>query len=527
MSAKRRALDALAAALFAAGLALPPVLTILGSDAAASVRAEGRSPAPVPRWPESAAEWARWPHALASAYADRIGLRRPLLRWRNALHVFGLSVSPTPAFVLGAERRVFLDTEQVLDGLRGARPLRVPELKGWRRALESRARHVAAHGGRLVVAIAPENWSVYPDLAPHALRPIGPSRREQFLSELARDAPCQVIDLLPALRGARAADAPGDLACYPHGTHWTPRGALAASRELVAALSAALPEFPRMETLARDAARLEPVPGVGDSWAGRLHLEGWLVNSDHAIVDPQQNWVTTGEPRSERDVLVTSAHEPSGLPRAIVVHDSFGSYLRPVLPRVLARGVFLWQHEFPAERIASERPDLVLLVFAERFLMRPPWPLVGGATDAPILREIFESLAVVARLGPAELARDATVVGPLEVHPGEHGLALREPTPGGLLVLPELPVACGSPLVLELDVELAPGGPVALAAFFQTEADPHYLRARAARAVVAEGTSRVVLEIGDPDRAGRVALRLEQTGRPWTLAGLVARGVPR
>ncbi len=524
MDAARRRLDAWTAALFAAALALPSFVAAWSEDPGASVRPEGRNPAPWPAIARDFGAWARFPRRLEDAFEDRLGFRRSLLRARNAVLVFGLGVSPSPVIVLGRDRRVFLDDFGLLGYLRGARPMSVAELRGWRRALESRARFVAAHGGRLVLAIAPENATVYADEIPDPWRSVGPSRTDQFVAEFGAGGPCTVIDLRGALREARAKDRPDDPACYPFGTHWTPRGAFAATRAIAAALARAFPQFPAVAEAARDDVRFERNEGIGDSWAGRLHLEDLLVSQDWHLVDAGQRWQAEREPRFDGDELVTRRPD-ADLPTGIVVHDSFGAAARSVFPRMWSRATFLWQHEFPAERIAAERPDIVLLLYGERFLRRPPWPILGGEQDADLAAEIAAVHGVLQRFDAAELARRCDVRGPLDLRAEADGLHLRESGAGGLLLLPRIATDPAVTLVLQLEVECEVD--TQLSVLFATRTDPGYARGRVVRAPAARGRSVVTLELSDPDRDGRLALRIEDVGRRWTLASVVVRGIAR
>jgi len=524
LNSARRRLDAWTGALFVAALALPSIAAAWSDDPGASVRPEGRNPAPWPVFTGDLAGWASTPDRLESAFEDRLGGRATLLRARNALLLFGLGIAPKPILVVGSDRRVFLDEFGLLSYLRGARPMTTAELRGWRRALESRARFVAAHGGRLVLAIAPENATVYADEIPSAWRSVGPSRTDQLVAEIAAGGPCTVIDLRPALKAARALDRSGDPACYPFGTHWTPRGAFAASRAIAAALARELPQFPAIADAARDDVRFEPNARIGDSWAGRLHLEGLLVNEDWTLVDPGQRWQAVHEPRFEGDELVTQ-RPGAELPSAIVVHDSFGSIPRGVMPRTFSRATFLWQHGFPADRIARERPDVVLLLYGERFLGRTAWPILGGERDADLEAEIAAAHGVLARFDAQELARRCDIRGPLELRADAGGLHLREVSAGGLLLLP--PIAFSTEVALVLQLEIESEVETQASVFFATHDDREYGRARVVRAPVQRGRSVVTLEISDPDRAGRLALRIEDLGRRWTLASVVVRGAPR
>lgn len=519
-----RTSNALTAALFAVGLAVPALVTCLNDRAGDSVYAEGRLPAPRPTIPDRAADWLELPKRFDAAFADRLGLRESLLRARSYSLVFGLGLSPTPIAVLGRDNRVFVDEHGILEAQRGASPLTVAELRTWRRALVSRARFARAHGAEYVLILAPENSSAYADHMPSAYASIGPSRTDQFVAWLRDDPPCALLDLRDTIRAARALDRPGDTAYYPYGTHWTSRGALAATRAIVALLAQELPRFPALATAVSPDVTFLPIRADGDSWAGRVHLLGLLVNDDHQIWDPSQSWTATKLPTTEAGEFETVRGDVD-LPSAIVCHDSFGSGLHGSLPCAFSRASFLRQLEFPTERIERDRPDVVIQVVAERFLMRPPWPLLGGDLDADLVRELAQSYTVLARYSATELARQCEMRGPIEVSLDEVGLHVRETRPGGLLILPEIESNRAAPLVLRLDVTSDSAS--MLSVLFTTNEAREYARGRSIRVRIGPGRSTVTAEITHANLHGRLALRLENSGATWTLSSVEARGEPR
>ena len=156
---------------------------------------------------------------------------------------------------------------------------------------------------------------------------------------------------------------------------------------------------------------------------------------------------------------------------------------------------------------------------------RTAWPILGGERDADLEAEIAAAHGVLARFDAQELARRCDIRGPLELRADAGGLHLREVSAGGLLLLP--PIAFGTEVALVLQLEIESEVETQASVFFATHDDREYGRARVVRAPVQRGRSVVTLEISDPDRAGRLALRIEDLGRRWTLASVVVRGAPR
>jgi hypothetical protein len=133
---------------------------------------------------------------------------------------------------------------------------------------------LAARGVRFVFAVAPDKESIYPERLPPTWSPLGPTTLDRLLAELRRRTDVEIVDLRPALLAEKANDRPEveDLAYFPRGTHWTPRGAFAASQEILRRIAR---DFPRAGELPRTAFRtVAGAPEQEDSWAQILYAPG-------------------------------------------------------------------------------------------------------------------------------------------------------------------------------------------------------------------------------------------------------------
>ena len=58
--------------------------------------------------------------------------------------------------------------------------------------------------------------------------------------------------------------------------------------------------------------------------------------------------------------------------RLVMLHDSFGKWLRPFLPEHFQRSVFVWQHDLPISVfkavVLKEKPDVVIEEIVERMI---------------------------------------------------------------------------------------------------------------------------------------------------------------
>jgi len=80
-----------------------------------------------------------------------------------------------------------------------------------------------------------------------------------------------------------------------------------------------------------------------------------------------------GLPRSKDvpEFMATYALERAGagLPRAVMVHDSFSNWFVPALSEHFGRLVSVWSYNFDRALVERERPDLVIQEMVERTLM--------------------------------------------------------------------------------------------------------------------------------------------------------------
>jgi alginate O-acetyltransferase complex protein AlgJ len=80
------------------------------------------------------------------------------------------------------------------------------------------------------------------------------------------------------------------------------------------------------------------------------------------VVEPRGSFATSGEPR-----IVTEI-PGSTLPTAVMFRDSFTSWLAPFISEHFSRIVYLWQKDFDANVIRSEKPEVVIQEMVSRHL---------------------------------------------------------------------------------------------------------------------------------------------------------------
>lgn len=453
----------------------------------------------LPRDIEGLSTFAR---AFEDWFGDALGGRDTLLRWRSFEYVYLFGISSTPVAFIGKDAWVFLAEGGELAMQRGADPLDRFELEAWVTALRARQAFCRERGAEYVFALAPDKTRIYPERHPQALGRLGSSAADQLAAALAGDP--VLCDLRPSQLRAKERDAPGDYTYYPHGTHWTDRGAAAGMR----ALGEHVLRLPRALhwRFLEDGDLVFGAQGMpGDSWAQRLYLDGWLRPAEPPIASIL-GWTPVALLSGGADSRIGGTM-PDGAPLARVVffHDSFGTAADPFIAASTARCVSLWGF-FEPQPVIDDKPDLVVELCVERQLDRPPvenLPQQGAFARGLFAAGRSQFVMNMERDAPAVSAR-----GDVEARLDAGALAIRWTQPTALALLPDGVLPPGAHAVVRLDVEVPE---TAEANFhFKTSGAAAYSRIQAFTRQLPAGRSEVFLHFSAPDIRGPLAFRINR-----------------
>lgn len=508
--------DAVCIAAFAAAMLVPLGGRWLDREAATSTIVEERNPAPFP----SGENLLAFPDGFESWLGDNYGFRRYLIRWRNVALLRGLGVSPTDELVVGADDWLFITANRNLEAYRGAFRLSDSDLEAWAAALEERTQWLAQRGARYVMVFAPDKPEIYGERLPAGYERGAETPLDQLTAYLAQHAAVENIDVRPALHAARAEVR--DWLYYPYGSHWTDHGAWIAYREILRALSRHFPalEVPRAEDYAP-----EVLPEPGDTWGGRLRLGKDYEQARLGFVQRQPlRSRQLVDDFYERVYEIPAAEGAPELPRAVLLHDSFGAGLRDFLREDFSRLFTRNTVDFEPELVEAEHPDFVIQLMAERRLAsyRPPVGALSGDAGA---RSAFAAagapLFALDRASAAQISPWRRAL--LEPGTGQEAapLIIRLRGAGDGVLLPAVELPPGSAPVLKVDIECREAGE--LSVFYQTPASPEYVSMRRASSPLAAGRNIVHLDIGVGDCTGRLLLMPGRTRGEYTLRALELR----
>jgi hypothetical protein len=284
-------------------------------------------------------------HRFETCFNDHLAGRDVLSAVHAHLRVDFLGASSTPRVWLGDQGWLFYNAEAESTYLKPADPALDRRLDAWVHAIPAWRAWLADCGIRFLVVVAPDKQSVCPEYLPRVRRPI-PGKRplDHVLAAWHADLELTVLDLRgPLIEASQHAQV-----YFRSDTHWNPAGCFTAYSQTVAALRSWFPW-------------VEPQPPAAFDWTPCYLNTADLVRLlglRHHAGEPY----TTPRPRGRQ------RPDPSG-PRVMLFHDSFAddlfvSLLGPHCSRLTA----VASRHLDADMIERDRPDVVVLELAERYL---------------------------------------------------------------------------------------------------------------------------------------------------------------
>ncbi|KMO22305.1 alginate O-acetyltransferase AlgX-related protein [Methylobacterium platani] len=269
--------------------------------------------------------------------------------------------------VEGREGWLFLERSD------GAEPLKAgADLTEWSRTtlpllratFRARQARLAARGIALVVVVAPEKASVYDEFLPAGFAQDRPSAAERLTDVLRQDG-VKAVDATGLLRQAKGVVP----LYYDVDSHWTSFAAYRIYRALVAAAPArlGLTPIPAETIFFRDK------PSFGDLGVHLSPERKGLLQQPEVPGGDVEIAVDTFD---DREFNFQQHRYPGGRGRALVVRDSFSSFLSPFLSRTFAETTYISpSNSLPDDLVEELSPDLVIVQVAERAMFYAHQPL--------------------------------------------------------------------------------------------------------------------------------------------------------
>jgi len=382
----RRLSDLVLIITFVVVVGLPCVGTFFSIDTAA-LRSENREPEPFPELHASKASVEQYPRALEAWFNDHFGFRNSFIKWHSTVKVEWFDTSTSDRVVLGKDGWLFYSARRIMDDYQGRHPFTDADLRRWQRLLEERRDWLASKDIRYVFVVAPEKSSIYPEHLPDEIgKNRGTMRLDQLVAYVRAHSDVEVIDLRETFLAEKS---DGELLFRKTDTHWSDLGAFLAYRTVVEKLAVM---FPAITPMKRAALTRTETTTCGEDLASMLGIKRRYTEQvvryapTPGLMAKKAEWSDLMKQKTWRPGLAPEVYvtDDVSLPRAVVIHDSFGVQAKPFLSTNFSRTVYLWQ-QFHPDVIADEKPDLVIHEVVQRVLSsftsinpsRNPAPLDG------------------------------------------------------------------------------------------------------------------------------------------------------
>jgi alginate O-acetyltransferase complex protein AlgJ len=223
-----------------------------------------------------------------------------------------------------------------------------------------------AYGGELIVVISPDKSTIYPQYMPDEIKVIGHASNLDRLFEYAdKHSDIQMLDLRPVLSEASRSEQ----VYYKTDTHWNCLGGFYASNEILSKVS---DFYPDIQPYALEDFTFSATSKMMDVPA----MMGWDVEEKIIYVKPRfetsLSSVQANELHPKKQPLEITNNGRKDLPELMVFHDSFygclSIFLEPNFSRTISTHFMDAELQDYLELISSEKPDIVIIEFVERYM---------------------------------------------------------------------------------------------------------------------------------------------------------------
>jgi hypothetical protein len=310
----------------------------------------------------------KFPAAFEPFFKDHLPFRLALIYARNlgAFEIF--HTSGNPLVVVGQQNWLFYKSYGVTPAQLNLEPFTEEELHDWAQNIVARNSFLKEHHIKYLLVIAPEKGSMYPELLPsgwHRSNMI--TRLEQLQNYLRQHSTVDFVDARRLLAEEKAAS---QKIYHSNDSHWNQRSAFLVSQEMLSHLH-------------KNFESITPVPSRillqgHDKFNGDLSkmlgLQSILPDYSPSIVVnkaplavPVNKTVKLANMGSQENCFATRTNDET-LPRALVLRDSFSTYLVAPLSEHFRFCEYQWTNEFHPIELLTEKPNVVINEIAERHL---------------------------------------------------------------------------------------------------------------------------------------------------------------
>lgn len=271
--------------------------------------------------------------------------------------------------LIGKERWLIYTDEGSIDDYQHINAFSPAALLRLQQGLDTLNEDLRQKGIKFLVVIPPNKNTIYPEYVPDEIPVIvAPSRYDQLVEYMRQHGNTQILDLRPALLEARKTR----VVYFAKDTHWNDHGAFVAYQQIILALQS---DFPILIPHPLTDFKQTTQAGVALDLAQNI-IAPDLVTDD-IVLSPLYTSNTTYVQTKYGSRRLTIATNPNTtLPKAVIYHDSFFYNLIPLIGDHFQKAVFIPINSPPEiwnfSWLDSEKPDIVILEFTERYIDQIP-----------------------------------------------------------------------------------------------------------------------------------------------------------
>jgi hypothetical protein len=261
--------------------------------------------------------------------------------------------------LVGKQGWLYLTDEDNLDYYQHASPFSQGQLAHIQQKLDQVKATLAAQGIDFVVVVSPNKETIYPDYLPDGIQQINQkSQLDQLVDYMDQHGQTRIIDLRTPLMDAKKS---GQVYNRTD-THWNEPGAYLAYREIINSLN---DRFPVLKAYSPEDFSLSNETLRGDL-SHMLPLTKPFVEQSISVTPrvPRKAQMLQYDPNG---ITITETVGAS-LPKAVIFRDSFFNSLLPFFSEHFRRAVYVHSFEVDEDLVMKEKPDVVILEIAERYL---------------------------------------------------------------------------------------------------------------------------------------------------------------
>jgi len=275
---------------------------------------------------------------------------KELIGLGNSLKIKYLGVHQINDVVIGQQGWLYVDQNNSMKDFMGLAPYSDEALLNFRNVLEYRKNLLARAGVPMLLVVAPNKETIYPEYLPKAIKRVNnQTRLDQFVSYFNTNTDIPILDLRETLRRART-EYP---VYYMTDSHWNTLGAFIASSAIMSEFKTRFPNLP-LHTLSDYKITINTIPS-GSDLPALLFMKG-MFQEQNVVLEPINPKISPFR----------------RIPYAVVYHDSFYQDIEPWLTPYFGKVNDFWVTQgdpsFDGAFITREQPTIVIYLMVERFV---------------------------------------------------------------------------------------------------------------------------------------------------------------